>query len=664
MRINLPIGDQLQRTIGRIAADPIASQPNQDAKQAADKLELGALPFTKVEAQAITKQLVEALGLQKESDLAQVTQSGCFQKCQNPMDGVVLWSLVIAVQVHLDGCKPVDGCVLPRRKEPLPELGVEVCAGVFVDPQRPVQRDPLVFVFDKIEPSTPDNPTKIYIVNRSDLNNPKPIELPADTMKAKDGKYVLILGDEWMIANKVRAGDVLEIFQTKGKDDSPRQSPSTYARINKEGPGRHVLPRDIPQDVVGNVQLRAEFEHVLDPRPAAIRAENMDARLDGGLFRLQRRGDQPAVEPFSKVIVENLRTGEKSEPIEVDPKGGFAAQVAAQKNDPILVRIVDHSHQFGDVHFERRLTLEAGRESAPMLAVNPTLGIDGPPTAALDRIGLVDGCAALAGTQAVTPGSLVTITRSGHPEQTITAIADADGSFRAKMPFDVHAEDVFDLRVESPFTRIEKPEAWQARAFASARLEINENASLDVAAREGRVLDHGGAVKKHDNADRVDSGTPYLQDMRAKLKSFGFRFEPYNPNTGNSCSIGLVADTRAKSMARLALENGTVVVTLTGDVRGGWHEGTKEGHANVVWGSNNSADNWAWNNPHVNAYRQLMVGKKAGEQVPVIFKDEAGKQIAEGMMNVRVAREGTGSGAGGYQDTRYVDLDMATVRFA
>lgn len=663
MRLQVPLGDQLQRTIGRIAADPVAAQPNQVAKQAADKLELGALPFTKGEAQAITKQLVDALGLQKESDLAQVTQAQCFQKAQNPMDGVVLWSLVIAVQVHLDGCKPVDGAVLPRRKEPLPQLGVDASAGVFVDPQRPVQRDPLVLVFDKIEPSTADNPTKLFIVNRSDLNNPKTIELPADTMKAKDGKYVLILGDEWMVANNIRAGDVLEVFQTKGKDQA-RRSPSTYTRINKNGPGRHTLPRDLPQDVVGNVQLRAEFERILDPRPAAIRADNMDARLDGGLFRLQRRGDDPATEPFSKVIVENLRTGEKSEPVEVDAQGGFAAQVAAQKNDPILVRVVDHSNKSGDVHFERRLTLEAGRESAPLLAVNPTLGIDAPPTLALDRVALVDGCAALAGTQAVTPGSIVTITRAGHPEQTVTAIADADGSFRAKMPFEVYADDVFDLKVASPFTRLEKPEAWQAKAFASARLEVNQNASLDVAAREGRVLDQGAAVKKHDNIDRVDSGTPFLQDMRASLEGFGFRFEPFNQNTGNGCTVSLVADARAKPTARLALEDGAVVVRLEGNVRGGWPEGTSDAHANVIWGANNSTDSWAWNNSAVGPFRQKMVGLAAGEKVPVVFKDEQGRLMAKGEMNVSIQREGTGSGMGGYQDTRYVELDMSTLQFA
>jgi hypothetical protein len=171
-------------------------------------------------------------------------------------------------------------------------------------------------------------------------------------------------------------------------------------------------------------------------------------------------------------------------------------------------------------------------------------------------------------------------------------------------------------------------------------------------------------VKKHDNVDRVDSGTPFLQDMRASLKGFGFRFEPYNQNTGNSCTVSLVADARAKPSARLALEDGAVVVLLEGNVRGGWSDGTRDAHANVVWGSNNSTDSWAWNNSAVGPFRQKMVGLAAGDKVPVVFKDEQDRLMAKGEMNVSIKREGTGSGMGGYQDTRYVELDMSTLQFA
>lgn len=663
MKLDQPLSPNLQRIVGQVSSQAIGSDPKAEAKDIAAQQAPGLAP-SRAELDSVAQQLVAQLGLKNPSELGGITQAHCFECAESPMAASVMWSLIIAVQVHCPPVEPVKP-KLGRRQAALPKLDVEACAGEYQDRPQPIRVDPLVLIFGNVEPTSQDNPTALYLVNRSNLDDPQPVKLPGDLLKAEDGKYALILGDAWMAEHNIKPGNVLELYQTKGEGKAQRESPSTFVRINKGGPGVAEAPNLPPHDNIGAGPVREMFNKDLDPKPTAVRAERMQAQLQDGMLELRRCGEQPALEPFSKVVLENLRTGEKSEPVEVAEDGGFNARIASEPGDAIVVRSVDHSHEFGDATFERLLTLQAGRDHVPLLATNPNHGIDEPPKVALGRVGLSDDCLRLQSDCGLTPGSIVTITRAGYEDETLKAVVDATGSLDVPLPFQPHADDVFDVEVQNPFNaHIEAPEGWNAKARAEVRLEINEDGTLDLVRSEGAVhaadTDAGQqAVAAHDNVDRVESGTPYEQDNRLQIKDFTLRFEPFNRNTGNSQSISLAADGRAPYAVGWSdwdKDAGILTVQVDTEVKGGWPQEDKDLRANLGWGKGGSTTSRGFQNNGVNGLRNAFVGLEKDTKIPVRFQDGDGNVFAKGTLDTSVDTRPTGSGMGGTQQVRTLRL--------
>lgn len=663
MKLDKPLSPNLQRIVGQVSTQTAGADPKVAAQEIAAQQAPGLAP-SRAELDTVAQQLVDALGLKGSQDLAKVTQADCMGCAETPMEAAVMWSLIIAVQVHCPPVEPVKP-KLGRRKEALPKLDVEAFAGEYQDRPQPVRLDPLVLKFKNVEPTSQDVPTSIYLVNRSNLDDPQPVKLPADLLKAEDGEYAILLGDAWMAEHGIKPGNVLELYQHKGEGAAKRESPATFVRINKGGPGMMDAPNLPPHDNIGAGPVRELFRKDLDPKPTAVRPERMQAQLQNGTLSLSRAGDMPALEPFAKVVLENLRTGEKSQPVEVAEDGGFNACVAAEDGDPIVVRSVDHSHEIGDATFERLLTLQAGRDDVPMLAENPNLGIDGPPTLNLGRVGLSDDCQRLQSDCGLTPGSIVTVTRAGYEDESLKAIVDQTGSLDVALPFEPHADDVFDVQLQSPFNaHVEAPAGWNAKAQAEVRLEINEDGTLDHVRSEGRVnqanTDAGHQpVAALDNVDSIKSGTPYEQDNRLEIKDMTLRFEPYNRNTGNMQQLSVNVDGRAQQARGWSdwnKDTGILTVQVDAQVSGGWPQDDKQINANLGWGKNGQTSSMGFNNRGVNPIRHAFVGLDKDTKVPVHFQDADGNLFAKATLNTSVDTRGTGSGAGGTQQVRTLRL--------
>ena len=664
MKLEAPLSPHLQRVVGEVTTQAVGADPATPAKDLALQAGVGMAPG-RAELDHVAQQLARQLGLGAVTELGQVTQGHCMRCADNPMDAMVMWSLVIAVQIHCAPAEPPKKKLLPRRQDALPKLDVEAFAGEYQDRPQPVRVDPLVLKFGNVEPTSQDVPTKIYMVNRSNLDDPQAVLLPADLLKADGGKYGLILGDAWMAEHGIKPGNVLELYQTKGEGKAERRSPSAIVKINKGGAGLMDAPNMPPHDIVGAGQVKEMFNKALDPKPAAVRPERMQACLRGERLELSLGGDQPALEPFSKVVLENLRTGERGAEVVVAEDGTFNASVVSKEGDAILVRAVDHSHALGDTTFERLLTLQAGRDATPMLAVNPNLGVDAPPSVALGRVALSDDCLRVRSDRGLTPGSIVTIQRAGHEQELIKAVADATGGLDVPLPFHPHADDVFDLIVQSPFNaHVEQPAGWSAKARAEARLEINEDGTLDHVRSDGAVHTADTEAGRRpasglDNVDRVESGTPYRQDSRLKVENLTLRFEPYNPNTGNLARLAVSADSRApnaRGWMSWDKDAGVLTVQVDAEVRGGWPQADKQVQVGLGWGEAGQASSMGFNNRGVNPIRHALVGLAADTKVAVRFQDGEGKVFAKATLNTAVTTASTGSGAGGTQQVRTLTM--------
>jgi hypothetical protein len=670
MKLQQPLSPHLQRVVGQVSTQAAGVPADVQAKDVAVQAGPGLAPG-RAELDHVAQQLLQQLGLRSLGDLAQVTQGHCLRCAEGPMDAMVMWSLVIAVQIHCAPAEPPKKKLLPRRQDALPKLDVEACAGEYQDRPQPIRVDPLVLKFGNVEPTSQDVPTHLYMINRSNLDDPQAVLLPGDLLKAVDGKYGLILGDAWMAEHGIKPGNVLEFYQTKGEGDAERRSPSSVVRINKGGAGLVDAPDMPPHDNIGAGPVREMFNKALDPKPAAVRPERMQACLRGDTLEVGLSSQQPALEPFSKVVVENLRTGEKSAVAEVGEDGAFKALVKARDGDPIMIRAVDHSHELGDAAFERLLTLQVGREAVPMLAVNPTLGIDAPPSVALGRLALSEDCLRLQSDCGLTPGSIVTVQRAGHAQETIKAVVDATGSLDVALPFAPHADDVFDVLLQNPFNaHVAQPAGWSAKARAEVRLELNEDGTLDHVRSEGAVHAADTAAGRRpvaglDNVDRVESGTPYRQDSRLKVEGLRLYFEPFNPNTGNSVQLTASADSRAQHVTGwMAWDKaaGVLTVQVDADVRGGWPQEDKQARTHIGWGKAGEASSQGFYNQGVNPIRHAFVGLPDGAQVPVRFQDGEGRVFGEATLKTKVSTAGTGSGLGGTQQVRTLTLDPQSFR--
>ncbi|MFO0725677.1 MAG: hypothetical protein U1E65_17970 [Myxococcota bacterium] len=653
MNITKPqLNAAIQQTLGALVLQAVPTST--EAQVARAQVGSNAPLVGGADARAVIEELKLSLGLKSEAELATITQEQCLAKAGSAVEGMALFALVVVIQAHLACEETKPSGVLPAKKEPLPTLDVKAYAGNYEQPQAPRRCDPLVLVMNNVAPSTPDKPVKIYLINRSDLDA-KPIELPGSTEKAKDGAYSFVADGNWMQEHGIKAGAVLELVQAKlDADGKPtRKSKGTVVKVNPGGAQLIGAPSLPPGDVIGNVQQLPNLRLEPDPAPSHVRATRIAAALHGGLLCLEPKGDERAIEPFAKIRLENLSTGVTSGPFEVGADGGFAASIAACKNDAIVVHIADHSHNLEDPLFERILSLRAGLESEPLLAVNPALGIDGPPSMALGRIALVEG-KRIVSDRAITAGSIVTLTKEpdapGEKPKVVRGIAGADGCLSLELPFEVHADDVFDLVVQNPFGGLPKPTDYQTKASAKARLEIGADGSLGLVSSEGRVHAKGSAsgdaaVPMIDQTDRVESGTPLLEDAHFQIKSFKLGFRPRDWNTGNGAQISVDSDQRATPQAAVREENGALVVTLHSELRGGWSEPNKDFNLGVGFGSFGGSS-WSNNNPQgVNPVRQLLISKPDGAEVPVRFVTAEGKPIAEGKVAAKWTTYTEGGGS-------------------
>lgn len=651
MNISKPIFNAaVQQTIGALVLQGVGQSTQAKAAQA----KLGPAPSVAgSDARPVIEELKKSLGLKTDAELALVTQEDCQKHCATPVEGLALFALVVVLQAHLCGpdTKPACG-ILPAKKEPLPTLDVKAYAGNYEQPVAARRCDPLVLVFGNVAPSTPEKPVKLYLINRSDLDA-KPIELPANTEKAQNGAYSFQADGAWMQQNGIKAGAVLELYQAKlDENQKPtRISKSTVIKVNPGGAALIASPSLPPGDVIGNVTQLPNLRLDPDPAPTHVRPARLSAALHGGLLTISPKADALALEPFAQIRLENLSTGQSSGPFEVGADGGFAATISAGPNDAIVMHAVDHSRSFGDAYYERLLTLRAGIDCEPLLAVNPALGIDGPPVIALGRVSLDCG-KTLVAQQAFTPGSLVTLSKEpdapGEAPKIVRGIAGPDGSLSLSLPFEVHADDVFDLVVKNPFAGLDKPTPIQGKASAKARLEIGSDGSLGLVSSEGRTYaagtaEGGAAVKGIDQTDRVESGTPLLEDAHFDIQGFSMGFRPRDWNTGNGASIQLGADQRVTPQAAVRVDGNGLVVTLHSELRGGWSEPNKDFHLGVDFGTFGGGS-WSTKNPGVAPVQQLMISKPEGTEVPVRFVTAEGKPIAEGKV---VAKWSTYTEGGG-----------------
>ncbi|MBI4819291.1 MAG: hypothetical protein HY791_23670 [Deltaproteobacteria bacterium] len=571
------------------------------------------------------------LGLSNIDQLADVTQAKCLEHAQDAMEGVVLWAIVLAVQIHQTGCEGPKKCSLPKRNDPLPELSVEAIMGRYEDPVRP--RDPLVLVFDKVERTTPDNPTKLFLVNRSLLAKSDPIALPGDLTKAVDGRYSLVLGDEWIQKAGLKAGNIIELYQTKGD----RRSAGKVVAVNVAGPGVGRAPQLPPGDVIGNVTPRAMFRRDLDPVPTRIRPEGFLTQFADGNLEIRSKSSL-AVEPMAKIEVDNLRTGQRGEG-KVGADGHFKISVPAEKDDPILIRAVDHSHAPQDAHFERRLSLVAGRDDGPILAQNPALLMDGPPELSLGRVRLSDGCQDLTADRAVTPGTVVTLYRATHPAERTVTVADENGSFSVPLPFEPHADDVLVIEGKNPFALRKDPTEWQSKAAFRVELEIESDGSLEATQRAGRIVDGQGAVGQASEVDLVEHGEP-VKSTRARIEGAQISFSTYDWRTGNSASLSARTDLEcdnAVGVFNFDASKGEVVVTVSADKGGGWRRpelgeprGARSYFEAVGRGS------WTDQNSVTPELRKQLHARGQGGSIDVRFESPEGRVISRGKMNIEV----------------------------
>ncbi len=529
----------------------------------------------------------------------------------NAEKGMLLSALVQLVQVNLAPCQPGPDLV---RKTPLEPLGVELAiAGIYTHPKQPAVRpDPLLLQFSNVVRGS-----ELYMVNRSDLDDPKPIRLPTDTLHhaETDGDYSLILDDAWMNANGIRPGAVLEFYQEKGG----RTSDSKVVALNPGGARTIPAPKLSGGEIFGDVVKDSHFEIARDQWPAGVRIDRLQSAFQGDQItlsaKLGRGGIASFTEPKAKIVLENLRTGKVSDPVTVADDGSFKVGVDARPSDPILARVVDHSGHFEsssqrDPMRERRIAFSAGGSDF-VLARNPRLGIDGPPEVSLSRVGLDTraGATELAGACALTPGSIITVVNQETGARSV-AVADRQGSFR--MPVDAKLGDYLDVRVRNPFVS-EQPEGTlgaRNEAFFSLHVEGSAKRAELVGVpgvNGGVVPEDRGAVKPASDVDPIGDGRPQAHATRPNVDIVQFDTRTENRgfnrrsiagfHVGLAWAQGLVGekpwiggstfdgrrDAGYVMQATSAVDTATRQITITLDAtqRGGWLDESAPGQSSV-----------------------------------------------------------------------------------
>lgn len=522
--------------------------------------------------------------------------------------------------------KQAPACVdLPTRCEPLKDLTCVAHAGNYEDPRPGPRLDPLILIFGEVEKSTPSAPTKLFLTNRSKLGKPRPITLPGDTAKAQDGKYSLVLDDAWMKQNGVHPGDVIAVHQEK----AGRTSKPVLVKINGEGGLDGQAPRLPPGDVVGTVEQKAMFRASYDARATQVDPTQLALHLAGGALTV--RGDEAALEPYAKVQLTNLRTGQRTAVVTTGADGTFSATIAAQAGDPIVISAVDHSHELDRSNYLRRLTCNAGDGKA-ILATNPTVGgsPDAPvvPEIHLGRMRLDTRCRKLEVEGGFTPGSIVTLARNGHPEETITAIADEKGSLSVKLPFEPYAGDVVDVTAKNPFCDVgldhQQMHHFSKAAVSTVSLEIARNGCLSIVERQGRVSEGAERVCPADRLDHLFDARDLVAELKGKLGKLDVMHHGEYPRTLSSLAMELTVARPGEYSATVGFDAKAkeVVVTLSpedGQLRAGLSLTTDGETAGGV---------------AVSGYRAV----PEGQQVPVRFVTEEGRVIARGKMNTTSER--------------------------
>lgn len=414
-------------------------------------------------------------------------------------------------------CIPQAPCVerCAPRENPLPRPKGHACMGRFQAPAAPPGRDPLVLVLEKIKPGA-----ELYMMRRradEAFDFDQAIKLPANTEKyvQPDGSYNIVFDDDWCVAHGIEPGAILEIRQRM--PDESRPSDGLVIPINGEGMpctpvqnGRAGAAYRInlpPGDRIGNIQELPLFVHEPDTRPPAISAEKLSHTVDNG--KIIVRG---ALEPFAKVVLENYKTGAKSDVITVGTDGRFEAKVHGSKDHAFLVHVLDHQGSFdanlrpSKANHNRILTGIAGTNDPLVLAENPRLGVKGPVEVRLNRASVVGD--KLVFDRGLTPGSLVTVRNdSSEPVREFKTVASFGGSF--VLPADLHVDDIITLTAANPFA----PTSSEATTTIKAKV-IQGKKGCELSLLE----DHGdatfvkglptSAIDKAENLDRVTSAQP------------------------------------------------------------------------------------------------------------------------------------------------------------
>ena len=643
---------KLQTFVGALAGAQVPAQATAGQAQAA----MGSWQAPKLAAADVANaksQVMAELKLAKPEDLANVTQGQCMAACGDPMQGLILWALVMAVQIYLPPCEAPKKCVLKPRTDPLPTLGAKAIMGNYEAPQPPP--DPLIITFDKVAKSTPDNPTKLWMINRSNLWSDEPIELPGDPSKAADGEYSLTLGEDWLDEHGIHAGNVLELYQTKGS----RESEGRVIPINTKGPGVQKSPKLPPGDVVGNVSPKSLFRRVSDPVPPQIRPECFSATLADGCVELSAAN---GLEPRARVEMVNLRTNQSTIGT-VGSNGKMCMTVAAEAGDPMMIKAVDHSHELGSFKFERRMTLVAG-QSTPLLAQNPELAIDGPPSLSLGRTALTDECQKLTIDAGVTPGTVVKLHRAGSPAKSAVGVADECGSVSINLPFTPHADDVLIVEGKNPFGIGNKRGEWQKKAAFTAELELNSDGSLDLVKAEGAVSKGSAQPAGVNQKDDVRSAQPD-RSIRAQVESAELSCSTYDRRTWNRASLGMKSDIvcdNATAVFNFDSDKGEIVVTIGAQKGGGWRAEELGETSTSSYFQSVGRGAWSDQNSVVGKFRQALPAKGKGGSIPIRFETPEGEVFSRGTMSVDMKTPAHSTGARQKNHpVWYASLDAASV---
>lgn len=584
--------------------------------------------------------VLTTLGLTQGEELQKVGYDQCRSCCADDWAATILWALVLSHRVHCP--PPVDPCALPPRCEPLPQLDVEAYAGDFRAPAAPpAGPDPLVLIFSGLEPSTKNAPTQLFLINRS-RPNAQPIALPGDTMKAVDGRYSLILDAAWMQKNGVRPGDVLALYQEKHQGGELRRSEPTVVPINPVPSRGDATPALPPGDVIGDVQVRERLVRYPDVHAAELQLDRLAARLAGGQLTFT---SNDGIEPFARVRIRNLNHPNEVKFGTVGADGQLALSIAAQANDPLIIDVADHSHDFGtntEEFYTRTLSLTAGRDLHPIFAFNsfqPTQA-DGDPrpffSLGQSKLKLSGPPGNRKGTLVVdkglTPGTILTLQRAGQP-QLIRAVADKTGSVSVELPFLPRAGDVLEVKLENPCAYL--PSERSKEMYQSAvQLEIQGNGGLQRVKHEGRVSEGAEPVKPARSVDPLFAPRDLVAELAGKLGTLELISDSYNRRTGSGTRFGIQAARPGEYRAQYSFDpqaNELKVVI---------------GLASTVYRPNELAAAWAGTNgnffhdadPVAGAIAATLHSGKDGALPKVHFLTEDGQTIAKGELTLTVER--------------------------